>query len=122
MYVGMARITLVIAHAHSLKEKRMVLRRIRDRVRERAHVTINEVGAQDVWQRAELGCAVASGDRQQALELLDVVVKIVAGCEGAEISGIAKDATTFDKSVDAVAIKPATDDDQWIPDEWKAEL
>jgi len=64
VYVGMAKISLVIDQSHSLKEKRMVLRRIRDRVRERLHVTINEVGELDNWQRAELGCAVALGRGQ----------------------------------------------------------
>ena len=39
----------------------MVIRRIKDRVRERLGVAISEVGELDVWQRAELGCAVASG-------------------------------------------------------------
>ena len=59
----MAKISLVIDQSHSLKEKRMVLRRIRDRVRERLHVTVNEVGEHDNWQRAELGTAVVSADR-----------------------------------------------------------
>ena len=58
MYVGIAKLSLVIGDAHSLKEKRMVLRPIKDRVRERLHVTVNEVGEHDMWQRAELGCAV----------------------------------------------------------------
>ena len=52
----MAKISLVIDQSHSLKEKRMVLRRIKDRVRERLHVSVNEVGEHDIWQRAELGC------------------------------------------------------------------
>ncbi len=34
MYVAVAKISLVLDNSHSLKEKRMVLRRIKDRVRE----------------------------------------------------------------------------------------
>ena len=43
MYVGMARISLALADAHSLKDKRMVIRRIKDRVRERVGVFVSEV-------------------------------------------------------------------------------
>ena len=89
MYVGMAKLTLVIDESHSLKEKRMVLRRIKDRVRERLHINLNEVGELDVWQKAELGCAVASGDRNKALELIDDVVRVAMAAGGAEIVGIA---------------------------------
>ena len=69
MYVGIVRITVVIDQSHSLKEKRMVIRRVKDRVRERLGVAINEVGELDRWQAAELGCAVTSGERQKALEI-----------------------------------------------------
>src|SRR3569623_2084906 len=81
MYVGIAKISLVICESHSLKQTRMVLRRIKDRVRERVGVIVNEVGEQDTWQRAELGCAVASGESQVAGELLDDVVRVIAGAD-----------------------------------------
>src|SRR4051812_996660 len=101
----MARITLMLGEAHSLKEKRMVLRRIKDRVRERLGVFVSEVGSpetKDSWQRAELGIALASGDRQKALALLDGAIRVAMSAGGAEITAIAKDAITFDG--DAVAM------------------
>jgi uncharacterized protein len=127
VYVGIAKMTLAIGEAHSLKEKRMVLRRIKDRVRERLHVTVNEVGALDVWQRAELGCAVVSGDRAKALEMIDEVVRVAIGAGGAEIVGIAKDVTTFDAAMEPVAQvddrtgagDKAAGADDWVPEGWK---
>jgi hypothetical protein len=129
MYVGMAKIDVVIGHSHSLKEKRMVIRRIRDRARERVGVIVNEVGALDAWQRAELGVAVASGERAKTAEVIDAVVRVIAGCEGAEVVGIAKDAITFAGEMAPVALvddrtgagDKAGAADDWIPDEWKAE-
>lgn len=129
MYVGMAKLSLVIDQSHSLKEKRMVLRRIKDRVRERAHVLLSEVGAQDVWQRAELGCAVASADRAKALEVIDEVVRVAMGAGGAQIVGVAKDVTTFDESAAAYsgiddrtgAGDKAQGDDGFIPAAWREE-
>jgi uncharacterized protein len=127
VYVGMAKISLVIDHSHSLKEKRMVLRRIRDRVRERVHVNINEVGEHDNWQRAELGTAVVSSDRGKALDLIDEVVRVAMAAGGAQIFAIAKTVTTFD--AESLPFTPIDDrtgsgdkaqgQDDWIPDEWR---
>jgi uncharacterized protein YlxP (DUF503 family) len=130
VYVGVAKLSLVIGDAHSLKEKRMVLRPIKDRVRDRLHVTVNEVGELDTWQRAELGCAVVSADRTKALELLDDVVRVAMSVGGAEIVGIAKDVMTFDaQSVPFTPIddrtgsgdkaQGAAGDTDWVPEEWR---
>jgi len=125
MYVGIAKISLVIGESHSLKQKRMVLRRIKDRVRERVGVIVNEVGEQDTWQRAELGCAVASGESQVAGELLDDVVRVIAGAAidgGAEVAAIARDVSPFTKPSEPYATKPDAASDTWVPDEWRADL
>lgn len=132
MYVGIARLSVVIGQSHSLKEKRMVLRRIKDRVRERLGVAVNEVGEQDNWQRSELGVAVTSGERTKALALLDDVVRAVqsAAIAGdAHVIAVAKDVTTFDAEASPVAIvddrtgagDKALGGDDWIPDAWKDE-
>jgi uncharacterized protein YlxP (DUF503 family) len=127
MFVGIAKISLVIGDSHSLKAKRMVLRRIKDRVRERVGVIVNEVGEQDIWQRAELGCAVVSADRQKAHELLDDVTRVAVAAGGAEIVAIAKDVQRFE--TEAQPFQPVDDrtgsgdkaqgDRDWVPDEWK---
>ncbi len=126
----MAKLSLVLDQSHSLKEKRMVLRRIKDRVRERAHVTLSEVGEQDIWQRAELGCAVASSDRTKALEVIDEVVRVAMSAGGAQIVAIAKDVTTF--AGESVPFTPIDDrtgtgdkaqaQDDFIPDEWREQV
>ena len=94
----MARLSLLLADARSLKDKRMVIRRIKDRVRERLGVSVSEVGSpeiKDSWTRGELGVAVASSDRQKVLALIDEVVRVAMAAGGAEITAIAKDAITF---------------------------
>ena len=124
----MARISIAIGQSHSLKEKRMVVRRIKDRVRDRAGVVVNEVGAQDIWQRAELGCAVTSGERRKALELLDEVIRVIGAIEGGAIVAVAKDAVTFDPTLTDVVVDDRTGagdkaaaaaGDDWVPDAWK---
>jgi uncharacterized protein YlxP (DUF503 family) len=135
MYVGIVRLTVVIDQSHSLKEKRMVIRRIKDRVRERIGVAINEVGELDRWQVAELGCAVTSGERAKALEILDEVVRATAGAAtagGGAVTAIAKDVWTFDVPTAPVAVvddRTGSGDkaagaagDAWVPDAWKDDL
>ena len=135
MYVGIARLSLLMADSHSLKEKRMVIRRVKDRVRDRLGVFVSEVGGpeiKDSWQRAELGVAIASSDRQLALALIDDVIRVAMGAGGAEITAIAKDAITFDAEASPLAIPRVGDDrtgsgdkavagDDWVPDAWREE-
>jgi uncharacterized protein YlxP (DUF503 family) len=52
MIVGVLRLTFHIPHARSLKDKRRVVQKLRDRVRSRFDVSIAEVGAQNLHQRA----------------------------------------------------------------------
>src|SRR5687767_12642003 len=104
MYVGIVKLAIAIPNAHSLKEKRMVIRRVKDRVRERLHVAINEVGELDVWQRAELGCAIPSADRGKALELVDQVVREVMSASGGQVIAVAKDTWTFETEPAPVVI------------------
>jgi uncharacterized protein YlxP (DUF503 family) len=131
----MARISLMLAEAHSLKEKRMVLRRIKDRVRDRLGVFVSEVGSsgtKDSWQRAELGVAVASSDRQKALALIDDVIRVMTAAGGAAITAIAKDAITFQGEPSPVVIiddRTGSGDkaagnagsDDWVPEAWREE-
>jgi uncharacterized protein YlxP (DUF503 family) len=57
--VGLLSIELHIPDARSLKDKRMVLRSLKDRLR-KLNVAVAETEHQDLWQRAELGVVAVS--------------------------------------------------------------
>ncbi len=67
MPVGVLTLDIQFPHAHSLKEKRAVLQRLRDRLRARFNVAVAELDHQDVWQHATLGVASIS-DSQTLLD------------------------------------------------------
>lgn len=69
MVVGVLRLDLQLFSPQNLKEKRSLIKRLLGRCRERFPVSCAEVGAQDLWQRSELGFAVVEHDaaRLQAL-------------------------------------------------------
>lgn len=79
MTVGIARVTLFLGESHSLKEKRMVLRRVKDLVRAKFNVSIAEVAEHDVWQRAVLGLALVGTDRRFCESALDEVLRFIRG-------------------------------------------
>jgi len=96
VFVGALKLDLQILGSRSLKEKRMVLRRVKDRVRVRLGLVVAEVGSHELWQRAELGLATASGDRGKLLELLDTAWRCVAATEGVELLAHWRDISSFD--------------------------
>ncbi|MBE3071476.1 MAG: DUF503 domain-containing protein [Acidobacteria bacterium] len=76
MVVGLLSVELHLPGAHSLKDKRMVLRGIKDRLR-KFNVAVAEVDHQDLWQRAGLGIVtVATTNAHADRELAAVVDEI----------------------------------------------
>ena len=85
MVVGVCRLSLIHHAGNSLKAKRGVLRRIKDRVSNRFNVSIAEVGANDLWRRIELGLAIAGNDGGHVNSQLDKVENFIASLGLAEI-------------------------------------
>jgi uncharacterized protein YlxP (DUF503 family) len=69
----------------SLKDKRAILKSLKDRMHNRFNVSVGETGHQDLWQRAELTAAVVSTDRRHAENVLREADHMVAGADGARI-------------------------------------
>jgi uncharacterized protein YlxP (DUF503 family) len=59
MVIGLLTVELHLASARSLKDKRMVLRGIKDRLK-KFNVAVSETEYHDLWQRAELGIVTIS--------------------------------------------------------------
>lgn len=73
MPVGLLTLEIYLPYSHSLKEKRAVLRKVRDRLRSRFNVAVAELDHRDVWQVATLGVVSVSDSRP----LLDAVLRDV---------------------------------------------
>ena len=59
---------------HSLKEKRRVIRSLKDRLRARHNISIAEVDSQDLWQRAVIGIAAVGDGRASVEDRLRAIV------------------------------------------------
>jgi uncharacterized protein len=69
MVVALLSVDVHLPYAQSLKDKRMVLRRIKDRL-QKFNVAVAEVEHQDRWQRARLGIVAISTTTDHAEEQL----------------------------------------------------
>lgn len=63
MPIAYLTIELRIEGAHSLKDKRQVLRSLKDRLRNSFNISIAEIDVTDLWQRATLGVVSISSSR-----------------------------------------------------------
>jgi len=65
MVVGLLSVELHVPGSQSLKDKRMVLRRVKDRLK-KFNVAVSEVEHHDLWQRAGLAVVTVSTDQAHA--------------------------------------------------------
>ena len=79
---------LRIEGAHSLKDKRQVLRSLKDKLRGSFNVSVAELEQSDLWQRATVGVVSISSSRDYLSGLMQQVERAamrIANNNGAEI-------------------------------------
>lgn len=81
-FVGLLTVELRLEHSHSLKDKRQVVKSLKDRLRSRFNVTVSETGLQEMWQRGILSVVTVSGEQKAAEEVLQRVEEDAAGVLG----------------------------------------
>jgi uncharacterized protein YlxP (DUF503 family) len=73
MPIGLLTLEIHIPDARSLKDKRQVLRSLKDRLRGRFNVAVAELDHQDTWQRSQVGIVSLSNDAAHLQESLQAV-------------------------------------------------
>ena len=87
-------VDLHLPQAHSLKEKRAIIRPILDGARNRFSVAVAEVAYQDKWQRALLGFAAVGGNDGHPQQVMQKVDRFVWSFPEVEVLNI--DTITYD--------------------------
>ncbi|GIW80474.1 MAG: hypothetical protein KatS3mg105_2281 [Gemmatales bacterium] len=75
MVIGSLRVRLRVRDARSLKDKRRVVRSIKDRLRNGYNISIAEVDAQDKYQLAVLGIALVADEAYFVRTTLEKIVE-----------------------------------------------
>ena len=76
---------LHLAACRSLKDKRHVLKSLKDRLHNRFNVSAAETAHHDLWQRAELTVCVVATDRGHVESVLRQADRLIEGADGARI-------------------------------------
>ena len=85
MIVGTLKLRLVLRESHSLKDKRRVLKSLKDTLSNKFNISVAETDEQDVWQTAELGVASVGTDGPFVQSVLTNVVNYVRFFGGVEL-------------------------------------
>ena len=84
--VGVLEIRLALRQSRSLKDKRRVIRSLRDRLRRSFNVSVAEVGALDMLQSAVLAVVQVSADSRYVRGALEQALKVVRQCRDAQLT------------------------------------
>ena len=85
MVVGLGIITFRLHDCRSLKGKRKVVKSIISRLRNNFNVSAAEVGANDIYQRAEIGFALVGNNRKVINSKIDKIFNLADELGLAEI-------------------------------------
>ena len=87
--IGVLTLEIVLQNSHSLKDKRHVVKSLKDRLRNKFNVAVAEIDYQDLWQRSVIAAVTVSSDRVHAEKVLQSVEEESAALLGPELAGTA---------------------------------
>ena len=77
MVIGVRSWELHLPGAHSLKDKRSVIKSLKDRMHNEYNVSVAETGRQDAWQSAEITACLVAVDRRHVESVLSSLDRFV---------------------------------------------
>ncbi len=76
-HIGVLTVNIHIPAAQSLKDKRMVLKSLKDRIRSQFNVSFSELDEQDKWQVATLAAAMIGNDNRYINGILENILSFI---------------------------------------------
>ena len=99
MPVGLLTLEIHIEGAQSLKDKRQVLRSLKDRLRAHFNVAVAEMAYQDLWQRSRIGIVTISGDAKHLEQSLAAIATESENILGRDL--VSQEMEYFDEDLEA---------------------
>jgi len=84
--IGVLTLELRLENSHSLKDKRNVVQSLKNRLRNKFNVSVAEIDAQDLWQRATLAAVTVSSSHAFAEKVLRSVEDEAVALLGPELA------------------------------------
>jgi len=86
--IGLLTLDMLIPGARSLKDKRRVVKSLKDRIRNRYNASVAEVEFLDEWRRARVAVCVVARESRFANTQLNEIARYAVSSSGAEIANI----------------------------------
>lgn len=85
--IGVLTLNIHVEYSHSLKDKRHVVKSLKDRLRERFNVAVAEIDHLDAWQDSVVAAVTISNERTRAEQILSAVEAHAANLLGGNLVG-----------------------------------
>ena len=106
MFVGLLQIELFIPHSTSLKDKRRVVRSVRDKLHRERLVAVAEIEALDRQRTCVLGLAFVSNAPAHVARTLDAIERQLGRLPEAQLVGVSRDIIRGDQPPVGRSIEP----------------
>ena len=97
MVIGVLQFELVIDASRSLKDKRRVVKSVKDRLHRDHLVSVAEIGALEVWNVARLGLAFVSNDAGYVNMVLDRILQKLRTLRNARLGDFTRETLDSDQ-------------------------
>jgi uncharacterized protein YlxP (DUF503 family) len=89
--IGVLTLYIHVEDSHSLKEKRHVVKSLKDRLRAHFNVSVAEIDGLESWQHSVVAAVTVANDRVYATQILSAVETHAAGILGGSLTGSSVD-------------------------------
>jgi uncharacterized protein YlxP (DUF503 family) len=83
--IGVLTLEIRVEYSHSLKDKRQVVKSLKDRLRHKFNVSVAEIDYHDLWQRALVAAVTVSSDHAHGESVLRTVEEEAAAILGPQL-------------------------------------
>lgn len=74
MVIGLLEIEIYLPYAHSLKEKRKTLNKIKDKIQKKYNVALAEIDFLDKWQRSRIGFVTLNNNKNLVVSIFNKIL------------------------------------------------
>ncbi len=96
MWVAVLRLEIHVPGARSRKDRRQVVKSLKERLRGKFGIACNEVGDLDTWTRATLGVAAIGGSEGEAAQYADEIVRYAQNDAEGVLAHVDRDIFRYD--------------------------
>jgi uncharacterized protein len=85
--IGVLTLEIRVENSHSLKDKRHVVKSLKERLRQKFNVSVAEIDCQDLWQRSVVAAVTVASDHAYGERVLQAVEREAAALLGPQLAG-----------------------------------